>query len=181
MDGKGYPAFGYVLVRTKLKAGEVVNDEMMTNNVFTVEDPQPGANGNISGLGAGYVWFLCSGVHSYRDLATGVKDIHETGWCNLVKPMHAGSFEFASETDSEYVCFSPVLNAARKPVLPEIEFVEMEAGQQRLFPVGTKLYILDGELSINGKTFPSMRQVHVKSGDVSALANKKTWGYIFKV
>lgn len=176
-----YPAFGYVLARNWLPAGEVFSDEIMTNNVFTVQDPTPGANGNISNTGKSYVWFLASGQHTYRNLVTGEIDVHEPGWCNLVRKMSVGAFEFQSTKDSEYVCFSPVLNAARTPIIPDLEFVEIEAGETASFPVGTKLYVLEGEIEINGKSVVSMRQVHVTTSNITAKAKRKTYAYIFKV
>jgi hypothetical protein len=181
MECKLYPAFGYVLARNWFSAGEVISDEIMTNNVFTVQDPKPGLAGNISNTGQAYVWFLASGQHTYQNLVTGELDVHEPGWCNLVQKMSAGAFEFQSTKDSEYVCFSPVLNAARTPKIPDLEFVEIEAGETATFPIGTKLYVLEGELDINGKSVVSMRQVHVRTGDITAKAKRKTYGYIFKV
>lgn len=181
MKSKVYPAFGYLIARQFVKAGEIIEDEMLSNNIFVVHDATPGAKGKISSIGHGYVWFLCSGLHSYRNVNTGEIDLHEPGWCNLVKPMSTGTFEFESITDSEFVCFAPTLNKDRNPKIPDLEFVDMQEGESRLLPIGTKLYVLEGELFIGDKTIPSMRQVNVKNHSVEAIATRKTYGYIFKV
>lgn len=153
----------------------------MSDNIFVVHDATPGVNGKIGSIGYGYVWFLCSGRQSYRNTETGELDLHEPGWCNLVKPMTTGTFEFESITDSEFVCFPPTLNKDRNPRIPDLEFVELQEGESREFAIGTKLYVLEGELVINGKTIPSMRQIHVKSNGAEVIAARKTYGYIFKV
>jgi hypothetical protein len=180
VESKPYAAFGYVLVLQSLRAGERITDEMMLDNIFTVHDGSPGVKGNIGSVGFGYVWFLRSGLQSYRNIHTGKIDVHEPGWCNLVNLVDVGVFEFESITDSQYVCFSPVLNKNRNPRIPELDFVEIQEGESRVFPIGTNLYVLDGELAINEKIVPSMRQVYVKSNNLIVLAKKKTYGYIFK-
>jgi hypothetical protein len=181
MKSQPYAAFGYVLMRVYPDVGQVVTEDALTNNIFTVQNGAPGVGGNVNDVGCGYVWFLCKGKQSYKNLETGQIIVHEAGWTNLTDPTPPGTYEVQFLTPSEHICFSPLGNSDRTPKIPELEFVEMEQGATRTFPVGTKLYVLEGELQINGNTIPSMRQVRVSSSDVQATAAKKTWGFIFKV
>jgi hypothetical protein len=181
MEAKAFPAFGYVLLRTKLKAGEVVNDEMMTNNLFSVDNPTPDATGSISGSSGAYIWMLLHGVHTYTDVATGKVDRHERGWCNLVRPLSVGMYEFAVIEDSEYICLSPRANHERTPVTPELEYFALESGESCELPQGTKLYLLDGALDVAGRDVPAMRQIHLASGRHKVTAKGSCLGYIFKV
>lgn len=181
MEAKAYPAFGYILLRTKIKAGEVINDEMMNSNLFSVDNPTPDQTGSISGSNGAYIWMLLSGVHTYTDVATGEVDRHERGWCNLVQSLHVGMYEFAVVEDSEYICFSPLVNQYRKPVIPDLEYFALESGQSCELPKGTKLYLLDGALKIAGKDIPAMRQISLASGSQVVTAISSCLGYIFKV
>jgi hypothetical protein len=180
MEAKPFAAFGYVLLRTKLKAGEVVNDEMMENNVFSIDNPTPNETGSISGSTGSYIWVLLNGIQTYTNISTGAVDKHERGWCNLVKPLSAGNFKFDSVTDSEYICLSPRVNAERTPVVPELEFFDLAVGQTRTMPAGTRLYLLDGEMAVDGITISSMRQVRFSSGAATAKANAHCLGLVFK-
>lgn len=181
MKSKPYPAFGYTILLNTFDAGEAVTDEMMRNNIFEIYNPAPGASGDIGGKRAGYVWYMVSGVQSYRNIDTNQVELHEPGWCNLVHELTPGTYEFSSVTDSEFVCFSTTINSHKTPSLPELEFVAMDEGEERVFPKGTKLYVLDGELAINQEKIGGMRQVHIKSADTRAIARKRTRGLIFKV
>ena len=176
MKSNAYAAFGYVLMRVYPEVGQVTTEDALTNNIFTVN-----SDGTVNNTGNEYVWFLCSGKQSYRNLETGAITVHEGGWTNLTDPTPPGTYAVEFLTPSEHVCFSPLINSDRTPKIPELELVEMEQGTTRVFPNGTKLYVLEGELHINGSTIPSMRQVRVSTGDVTATAARKTWGFIFKV
>jgi hypothetical protein len=181
MEAKAFPAFGYILLRTKLKAGEVVNDEMMNNNLFSVDNPAPNVEGSISGSNGAYIWMLLHGVHTYTDIATGSVDRHERGWCNLVRPLSVGMYQFDVVEDSEYICFSPRVNHERTPVIPELEYFSLENGESRELPQGTKLYLLDGTLEVAGRDIPAMRQIRLSSGGRKVTAKGSCLGYIFKV
>lgn len=181
MDAKPYPAFGYVILRTKLKAGEVINDEVMQSNVFSVDNPSADHTGSISGSNGAYIWMLLDGVHTHTDIETGSVDRHERGWCNLVNPLHVGMYEFSVIEDSVYICFSPVANQTRTPAIPALEYFALENGQSRELAQGTKLYLLDGVLNIAGKEIPSMRQINLASGSKTVTAIGSCLGYIFKV
>jgi hypothetical protein len=180
MDVKPFPAFGYVLMKAKLKAGEIVSDDMMDKNFFYIDNPTPDSTGSISGSKGAYVWVMLNGIQTYTNLDTGDVDKHEHGWCNLVNPLTAGRFKFDSVTDSEHICFSPRANAHRTPSIPELEFFELGAGQERTIPTGTRLYLVDGELAINGKTIPAMRQVRFGTGATHVKANAQCYGLVFK-
>jgi hypothetical protein len=180
MEQKPYPAFGYVIVRNKVKAGEIFNDEMLKDSIFTVENASPNLTGSISGSEGHYVWTLLSGVHSYTNLETGDVEFHYKGWCNLVNPMQTGIFKFSIVEDGEYICFSPRANKDRSPVMPELEHFEMNDGESKEIKQGTKLYLLDGSLQIGEITMPPMRQIRFKTSDQNVTAIGNCLGYIFK-
>lgn len=181
MEAKPFPAFGYVLMRTRLKAGELINDEMMQNNLFSIDDPTPNMNGSISGSNGSYIWMLLSGVHTYTDVESGRVDRHERGWCNLVQPLQKGMQRFAVVEDSEYICFSPRVNQRRNPPIPELEYFSLEKGKSVVLSQGTKLYLLDGVLNVAGRNIPSMRQINLASSSQTLTAIEDCLGYIFKV
>ncbi len=181
MEAKPFPAFGYVLLKTKLTAGEVVNDEMMQKNIFSIDSPSPDMNGSISGSIGSYIWMLIKGVHTYTNVVTGDVDRHEPGWCNLVNPLSVGMYEFNVVEDSEYICFSPRVNQDRSPAIPSLEYFFLNDGESKEMQAGTKLYLIDGSISVNGITIPSMRQVRIKNNHTQVVAKGRCLGYIFNI
>lgn len=181
MEAKAFAAFGYVLLRTKLKAGELINDEMMSRNVFSVDDPTPDETGSFSGSRGAYIWIMLSGVHTYTNLQTGAIDRHERGWCNLVRPIEVGKHELSVLEDSEYICFSPLVNSERSPTIPPMDLFDLADGESKTLPQGTKLYLIDGQLSVDEKVIPSMRQIRIASQDKEVTAIGRCLGYIFKI
>lgn len=180
MKAKAYPAFGYTILRTRLKVGEVINDEMMVNNLFTVDDTNTDHNGSISGSNGAYIWMLISGVHTYTDVNTGVVDRHERGWSNLIRPLQRGVYRFDVVEEGEYICVSPNVNSRRSPATPNLEYFSLKPKQSKILPIGTKLYLVDGTLSIDGNEISGMRQISVKSADHTVTAISDCLGFIFK-
>jgi len=181
MEGKPYPAFGYVIVRVKLKAGEIVNDEVMQNNVCLVDTSSPNTQGNvISGYSGGFIWMLLSGVHTYTDVATGVVDRHERGFTNLIRPIKPGIHKFEVIEDSDYICISPIINENRSPTTPKLEHFSLSQNQSKSLSIGTKLYLVDGILNISGSEVSGMRQISIKSEDCTVTAISDCLGFIFK-
>lgn len=181
MEAKPYPAFGYVILRTKLKAGEVINDEMMQSNLFSIDNNSPDNTGSVSGSVGSYIWMMIKGVHTYTNIATGEVDRHERGWCNLNNNLKIGMYEFSVVEDSEYICFSPRVNQDRNPAIPKLEYFHLNDGESCKLPQGTKLYLLDGNLSIDNKEIPSMRQINLLSGSKEVKAIGDCLGYIFNI
>ena len=181
MDAKAFPAFGYVILKTKLKAGEVINDEMMQKNIFSIDNATPDVTGSISGSAGSYIWMLISGVHTYTNIITEDIDRHESGWCNLVNPLSVGMYKFDVVEDSEYICFSPIVNKDRSPPIPNLEYFYLDSGGSKELHAGTKLYLVDGLLYVNGNEIPSMRQIRIKNNKTKVTAIKKCLGYIFHI
>jgi hypothetical protein len=180
MENKPYPAFGYVIVLTKLKAGEVITDELLNQNVISIQNPSPDRNGSINGSNGMWIWTMIKGVHKYTNLTTNEVSIHQHGFSNLETPMTEGVFKLEVIEDSEFACFSPVDNKDRSPTIPDLEFFRLEVGRSCELKQNTKLYLIDGELIIAGNKIGSMRQIKFFSGDQVVTANKNSLGYIFK-
>lgn len=180
MEMKPYPAFGYVIIRTKLKSGEIINDEMMQYNICSVDNSSPNMHGSVSGSNGAYIWMLLSGVHTYTELTSGVVDRHERGWSNLIRPMKIGVYKFEVVEDSEYICVSPLVNQNRVPATPNLEYFSLDEKQSKELPKGTKLYLLDGTLNISGNEVSGMRQVTFSSGNHVVTATSNCLGFIFK-
>lgn len=179
MDAKPFPAFGYVILKTKLKAGEVINDEMMQSNLFSIDNNSPDHNGSVSGSNGSYIWMMLKGIHTYTNINTGEVYRHERGWCNLNQDLKVGMYEFAVVEDSEYICFSPRVNQNRTPTIPKLEYFHLNDGEVCELKKDTKLYLLDGSLDISGVKIPSMRQINLSSGNKLVKAFGDCLGYIF--
>ena len=181
MECKAYPAFGYILLRTKIKAGEVITDEALVENILNITNPALDHTGSINGSDGAFVWLLINGVHTYKHIRTGEVETHEAGWCNLVRKPEAGIYEFNVIEDSDQICFSPILNRKKVPVIPALDFFNLSNGESCTLAQGTKLYLVDGQLNIEGNVVPSMRQINISSENKFVTAVGNCYGLIFKI
>ena len=181
MECKAYPAFGYILLRTKIKAGEVITDEALVENILNITNPALDHTGSINGSNGAFVWLLINGVHTYKDIKTGKVETHEAGWCNLVRKPDAGIYEFNVTEDSDQICFSPIINRKKIPVIPPLDFFSLKDGESCTINQGTKLYLVDGSLNIEGNVVPSMRQINISSSNKLVTAVGNCYGLIFKI
>lgn len=181
MEAKPYSSFGYVLLRTKIKAGELINDDALVNNVLYIDNASTDHTGSINGSKGAFIWLLISGIHEYKNIKTGEVEIHKPGWCNLVHKPSAGEYEFQVLEDSEQICFSPTVNNDRVPVIPQLEFFSLSDGNSCELEQGTKLYLVTGQLVVGVKTIQSMRQIRIVNSNKNVKAIGQCFGFIFKI
>ncbi len=178
MEFSAYPAFGYVLVRCKINAGEIIQDiSVGANNVMNVSAVS--ANGVATVNGSEYVWLHISGQQTYTEQATGEKTIRVPGWCNLVENIAVGLHDIHVDVSSEHICFSTHLNETRNPQLPPISLFKIFAGGSMVVEQKTKLYLAEGVLDVSGAKIQKMRQVYFKSGAKIVVADTDCLGFIF--
>lgn len=174
METRVYPAFGFVIQRTWLSPGEVYNDKNIKDGVITLTGVAPDGAALIDDQK--FVWVVAKGEHRYLNLDTGVVHNLPQGWSNLNDPLTVGRQQLTVVQDSEHVCVASEINDGE---MPSLAYVRMTAGESREFPVGTKLYILEGDLHIGGVAFQAMRQVRFSSGAKTATANTEVYALIF--
>jgi hypothetical protein len=179
MEAKAYPAFGYVLVRCKINAGEIINDISVDNGVMTIDAVNEDGVATIKN--SGYVWLQILGQQTYTEQATGNATIHLPGWCNLVDDIAAGMHNIHVDAYSEHICLATHLNELRNPKMPSLSLFKMVAGEQRALPQDTKLYLVEGVLDIAGRKFPGMRQIHFQSGAKTVVADADCMGFVFNM
>jgi hypothetical protein len=179
MQTKNYPAFGYVMCRTSLLAGEIVNDDLMTNNIMVVtEETTPTNYGKVGTTGKAYLAYVFNGVHVFKNVETGQVHTQARGYCSLDQGLPVGTYKFTVAESSDFLCFSTSMNST-KP-LPTLSNFKLAAGESTTLPQGTQLYFAEGLLSINDVIFPSMRQIRVANEDKLVTAVSDCYGFIFK-
>lgn len=179
MEMKSYPAFGYVLVRCKIQAGEIINDISVDNGVMTVDSVSDSGVATVNN--SEYVWLQVYGEQTYTEQVTGEPTVHYPGWCNLVEDISVGKHSIHVDSNSEHICLSSHLNESRLPKMPPLSLFNLAAGEQIVMPKETKLYLVEGTLDVAGAKIPSMRQVHFKSGAKTVSADTNCIGLIFNL
>jgi hypothetical protein len=179
MQTKNYPAFGYVMCRTSLLAGEVVNDDLMTNNIMVVtEETTPTNYGKIGNTDKEYLIYIFNGIHIFENIETGQVYTLSRGYCSLDQGLPVGTYKFTVAESSDFLCFNTFINTT-KP-LPPLSNFKLATGESTTLPQGTQLYLAEGLLSINNVIFPSMRQIHVVNEDKLVTATSDCYGFVFK-
>lgn len=182
MESKSYPAFGYVVVRNSFPAGHVMDDdEIFSNGCFTITNPSPYADGKFGPPQGGYQWLYISGRIQHTNTETQAVQQRTRGFCNLDTPETIGTFRVESLEDSVIYCTSPFINKEKNPVSPNTTCFRLPQGQTAALVEGTKLFLADGTIEVNGVQIEGPRQVHVRVGtgprQVTALSD--CLGYIF--
>lgn len=174
-----YAAFGYVILRNECEVGDVINDEVLKNNVYTVQRPSHLEDGNYSGLGHGYSHLYCAGKVKVTNTYTG--EVHERlpGWSNIQRPETVGSFLIEFLEPYVAYCISPVINAGKTPRIPNTEVFALKAGESTNLSVGTNLFFGYGKIKIGQKEFSSPGQIKISTSDVVVEAFEDSYGLIF--
>lgn len=175
MYAKLFPIFGYVIQSTFIKANEPVMDKWVRDGILQVDSVD---DNNIQYMGPNrFVWFIASGRHVHTDTETGQERTLDAGWCSLVNPLPAGRHALTVPVDSHSVCLSSELNGGQ---MPDVEYFQLQAGEQMKVAVGTKMFLVDGEIEFDGKSAEGTRQLRFTSGDKTVTAKKHSFGLIFK-
>lgn len=175
-----YPAFGYVIFRTSLLAGTVLNDDLMTNNVMVVSQQttptDPGKSGNT---GKQYIFYILSGKHEYKNKETGQIHTLTRGYCSLDHGLPVGAYDVKFLEPTDFLCFN-TFAANKNKSLPSLEVFTLKDGESTTLPKGTNLLLADGSLSVSDITVPSMKQIKIVNEDKIVLATSDCHGLIFK-
>ena len=175
-----YPAFGYVIFRTSLLAGTVLNDDLMTNNVMTVsQQTTPTDHGKSGNTGKQYIFYILSGAHEYKNKETGQTYTLTRGYCSLDQGLPVGSYDVKFLESTDFLCFN-TFAANKNKSLPPLEVFTLKDGESTTLPKGTNLFLADGLLNVSGVTVPSMKQIKIVNEDKLVLATSDCHGLIFK-
>jgi hypothetical protein len=175
-----FAAFGYVVMRNQLGIGEVFNDELFTDGVYSVFKPSPFYDGRFGAINSGYTWVYTKGTMQHTNATTGHVQYRNAGFCNITTLETIGT-TYAECTDAaEIFCVSPVVNKDKIPSVPVTAFFELAQGSTTTLPLGTKLFLCSGELQTSDTTLVGPRQITVSSGDVVVTATTNNcYGLLF--
>jgi hypothetical protein len=160
---KPYAAFGYVLIKNTYIANEVVE--------VTVNDA------SIS------TFFWTKGGFKSINKATG-EPMPDWVAGDFVKPDDyikndpyiKGTFLQTPIGETIVWCYDPKLNRQFEPFLSKFNLSD---GITTSLPQGTKLFLCEGTLVIDGQEINSPTQVYLKNGDKEALAQGQCYGILF--
>lgn len=152
MKIKSFPCHGWVIDRTELRRGEIINDKVMSSNYFTVME-----DGSIQDAGI-YHWFMASGNNTHENIALGTVSEQTRGWNTKDSPLPAGDYLLTVREPCVVWCFNNTANET----LPDFDFhhVKMDEGYvDHTFNDGDKIFMFDGGFMINGREVTGPRQI----------------------
>jgi hypothetical protein len=182
MKQKVFRAFGYVLTRTDLEPGEGVSDEFANHNTFISNGP---ADTNLTKEEYdpkvfNHIWVITRGKCVTTVRETGQKICRTPGFNTLE---HTDTWPLVGVLDTEVLdemrlfCISPLHNINRVPVVPDVSFFSIKAGEQYEVLNHTRLFFCDGEVLFNGISISETSQLIIASGSITAV--KDSYGLIF--
>lgn len=154
---KAYAAFGYVLVKNTYPANEVVE--------VTVDDAST----------ATFFWTRGKFHSILKDTGEQVPD-WEAGTFINPSDYIKGTFIQTPPVETVVWCYEPKTNRGYTPPLSKFELSD---GGQSTLTLGTKLFLCEGALEINGNIIQSPTQILVKNGDKQAVARGQCYGILF--
>ncbi len=168
MISKTFPAFGRFIIRNEIEAGEILEDDIFRDGIFTADDS------------FAFVWVYSKGLIRNVNVDTGVEMDRPAGYNNLDQPEPVGTWRAHVVEPTVVFCMPPVwVNAVSPPLIKQLRYFYLAAGQSIMLEHGTKLSLCDGKLRVGDKVIPSMRQVQVSNGDREALAIDDCYGILF--
>jgi len=167
MRFKPHAAFGYTVIHSKAEPGD-------TREVPLGED----------GLVTSGYYFYTKGAAKVKVKETGEQlDDRTAGWLNSENAhAHAsstGTLQLSFNEYTEWLCIPIKYN---KDGLPNLKSWSLEANDTQPVSNKTDLFLVEGTVQINNKTFTGPCQIRVRSGDVEVLnlTENKCHGLIFK-
>lgn len=182
-----YPAFGYVVLKTTYKPsaqGETgINDpscSILKGTSWVVPSLFDANKSVYSDTDFGEIWFYTKGHVRVTNKNTNTIQDRPAGFCNLDTPEVVGSF--VGECLEEAVVFSiePRLNYQKSPVVPMVSTFKLQQGNTFDAPVGTKLFLAQGTLTIDGKQFTDGAQIGVYTSQKTLQGVTDCYGFVFK-
>lgn len=93
-----------------------------------------------------------------------------------LNPLRSGKFEFRADQDSRWWCINWQRNGEK---LPNVSPVVMAAGTSRTFPIGTRLFLVEGQVDVNGSAVSLPSSVKASTQDVTVTCSANTYGFLF--
>jgi hypothetical protein len=157
-------AFGYVLNLCTAEPGEIRTNQ-------TTEQ----------GLAISGHYFYVDGYAALKMQDSGERLQDRTaGWlsCEHNDPGTANSTVVSEYPQgAQWVCVSRAAN--QKKELPDLASLVLEDQATELLTQGTDLYLVRGTLVVGSKTFTGPTQIRVRSGDVTATSQGKSYSLRF--
>lgn len=158
MNMKPRAAFGYVLIENTYADGEtwraIINDDIKCTT------------------------FWVKGLFKNKHLTLGSEDFEDFQPGRFLRPVDymQGVFEHTSVGESKVFCFDQRLNNNQ---YVELSPFLLSSGNQATLPIGTKLFLCAGSLSMQDRTIEQPTQIHIQSGDTLVSASTDCYGLLF--
>jgi hypothetical protein len=157
MIRKPYAAFGHVLFCNSCTKGEVYTAVIEENTPCTI--------------------FWAKGHYKNKHVSAGT-DFPDCPVGTFLRPedLVPGVFEHTAVEESDVFCYDTRLNAGK---MLDLSPWHLSGGAETILPVGTKLFLCSGVLTVNGNNIDKPTQLHIRSGDSLVTAVSDCYGLIF--
>ena len=182
MQSTKYNAFGYKLSKVEANQGEIVTEETSHHydNTFLVSRPyDPNiVKDNITPKTVNNIYLVTKGLIRLVNLYSGATKDWSEGYCSLDDPMPLGLWASTQEMDSTVFTFVAHANQDLTPVMPNVTTFRLNAGSSITTSGQTRIFLCDGELSINGTAVTGSKQLVISSGK-TITATTNSYGFTF--
>lgn len=140
--------------------------------VDTVAGEEKDVNLDDDGYAASGHYFYTKGRVRNQVVETGEQlEDRVAGWLNTENPnknaSSSGTVRNVFVEDSQWLCIPYKFNNNK---LPDLASLILPAGETQVLENGTNLYLVRGQLDVNGRIFNGPAQIRVRSNDVTGTS-----------
>jgi len=157
MIQKPFAAFGHVLICNSCNKGEVYIANVEENTPCTI--------------------FWAKGYYKNKHVSAN-QDFRDFPTGTFLRPedLVPGVFEHTAVEESDVFCYDSRLNNGQSlDITPWI----LPGGSETILPVGTKLFLCSGTLTVNSSNIDKPTQVNIRSGNTLVTAVTDCYGLLF--
>lgn len=177
-----YNAFGYIVAKTLVEKDEIVTDEShphFENTILISKTYNPDIlKKNITPKTVNNIWLVTEGSISYVNLYSGATMDWGKGYCSLDEPMPIGFWASTHNMNSTVWCFNALDNQDVVPVMPNVSKFQLLTGETINTNGQHRIFLCDGELSINNTAVTASKQLIISSGK-TITATTDCYGFKF--
>jgi hypothetical protein len=175
-------AFGYIITKTLYEPGDIaVNRDCKFFNIDEYEIKSPLVidklhyNGNDNCI----IWLNTKGHMQIVNKETNEIEDRFPGASNLLKQEKIGKYVGYCIEPATVFSIWFEMNLEQSPIIPNVKYFKLNKGEIYNAPLGTKLFLAEGILDIDGQSFVGNRQIRVSTEPKTFLGLTDCYGLFF--
>jgi len=175
-------AFGYIITKTLYEPSDtIVNKDCKFFNIdeYEIKSPLVISKLHYNGNDNCIIWLNTKGHMRIVNKETNEVEDRYAGASNLLKEEKIGKYVGRCIEPATVFSIWFESNLDQSPIIPNVKYFKLNKGETYNAPLGTKLFLAEGTIYINGQTFEGTRQIKVSTEPKTFLGLTDCYGLLF--